>query len=216
MENKGSKRKPLKFKKKHVKTKAEKEEEMINSVSAKIGISSDEVKIKHANFMSKYPSGKMTRNDLIAESKEFLDDDNRFLAGSLFRVFDEDRSGSLEFPEFMIASHCTSLNSSEKLGWIFNVFDADSSGTIDIVEVGRVMKAVFKVSGAEVDQEVTNACIQNVIDALDEDHDGEVSKEEFIKNSMSVAFIAELLKDEDTQSNGFMDMDKKVSDIEIQ
>ena len=182
------------------KTKAEIEDEirkeMFEKLSLKIGSSVEKIDDEYVQFMQKYPKGKMTKQEFLRESKKFLSEDTRFLAGSLFRVFDEDDSGSIEFYEFMMASNCTKLSSLEdKLSWIFNVFDVDGGGTIDVGEVDRIIKALFKMSGKEVEQEVFNACIQNVVDALDEDEDGEITKEEFIQNAMKVGFIHNLMED---------------------
>ena len=49
-----------------------------------------------------------------------------FLAEALFRVFDEDNSGNLNFSEFVQANNVKNLETPEaKLGWMFDAYDAD-------------------------------------------------------------------------------------------
>ena len=58
------------------------------------------------------------------------------LAESLFRVFDEDKSGSLSFEEWVEASQAPALDTTEeKLSWIFTAFDSDGGGSIDYEEI---------------------------------------------------------------------------------
>ena len=98
--------------------KEEIRKEMFEKLSLKIGSSKENIDDEYVQFMQKYPKGKITKQEFLRESKKFLSEDTRFLAGSLFRVFDEDDSGSIEFYEFMMASNCTKLSSLEdKLRW---------------------------------------------------------------------------------------------------
>ena len=52
----------------------------------------------------------MTKEEFIDTSKE-MGDVNKCMAESLFRVFDEDDSGTMDFGEFLMASNCTNMSS---------------------------------------------------------------------------------------------------------
>lgn len=53
-----------------------------------------------------------------------------------FHVFDVDRSGTIDFREFIMAiSASTSGNPQDKLEWAFKMYDIDGTGTIDKTEM---------------------------------------------------------------------------------
>ena len=67
------------------------------------------------------------------------------LAQSLFRVFDEDKSGALSFYEFIQADNVKNLDTPEaKLGWMFDAFDADDGGTVDADEITNIVVGLFR------------------------------------------------------------------------
>ena len=116
------------------------------------------------------------------------------LADSLFRVFDEDDSGALNFYEFMCIKNASIDTPEDKLVWIFTAFDQDGGGTIDVVEIRNIVLALFKISGFEEDEESIENCIDDIRHAVDIDGDGEISKEEFITNAMNCNIISNLIK----------------------
>ena len=74
----------------------------------------------------------------------------------MHRVFDDDKSGTMDFGEFVLATNCTSLSDpQEKVrwpivnmitwyfssrSWIFDVFDEDGGGTIELDEVIKLVR----------------------------------------------------------------------------
>ena len=73
------------------------------------------------------------------------------LAESLFRVFDEDKSGSLSFEEWVEASQAPALDTTEeKLSWIFTAFDSDGGGSIDYEEITDICQVELPTTVREV------------------------------------------------------------------
>ena len=78
------------------------------------------VKQFYQGFLQDCPSGKMTQEDLInlyevlfpkTKSKVFCD--------NLFRAYDEDGDGYIDFKEFMLALNCTTHGTvAEKIKWV--------------------------------------------------------------------------------------------------
>ena len=117
------------------------------------------------------------------------------LAESLFRVFDADKSGNLDFFEFVQANSVKNLNTPEdKLGWMFDAFDADDGGTVDRDEITDIVVGLFRLGGIEEDEDLLAACVFDVIEAVDQEGDGDISKDEFVKNAMNCKFIYNMLK----------------------
>ena len=116
------------------------------------------------------------------------------LAESLFWVFDEDKSNTLNFYEYMHVRQAMSFTTpEEKLGWIFSAFDEDQGGTIDVLEIKNVVAGLFRMAGLEVDKEKIVSCVSEIRFALDEDRNWSISKEEFVANGMRSKFISSLL-----------------------
>ena len=162
-------------------------EDMFKALVGKLSLSKEEISQNYDQFMKTCPDGEMTKT-------QFLADQGGSLAESLFRVFDEDGSGSMDFTEYMLANNCTSLaQPQEKLSWIFNVFDEDGGGSIDIDEVIKLVIGLANMGGVEAEREVLLACVQDILEAIDVDRDGDITREEFVNNAMKSSFIRNML-----------------------
>ena len=116
-------------------------------------------------------------------------------AQALFRVFDEDNSGTLSFYEYMQAANLKKMqNPEDKLMWIFSAFDADGGGSIDVEEIREIVVWLFRLAGIEEDEDLLASCSIDVRETIDEDKDGDISMEEFVKNAMNSRFVAGMLK----------------------
>ena len=63
------------------------------------------------------------------------------MAQAVFKVYDTDESGTMDFTEYMLAINATNLNTAEdKLMWMFDVFDKDGGGTISVDEIKELLK----------------------------------------------------------------------------
>ena len=61
-------------------------------------------------------------------------------------MFDNDKSGKLDFVEYMMAVQSTQLRSpEEKLNWIFKMYDKDFSGSIETDELRQMFVTLFEV-----------------------------------------------------------------------
>ena len=117
----------------------------------------------------------------------------------------------------MFLSHTSTLLF--RLSWIFNVFDEDGGGSIDVEEVHKLVLSLLQLTEAgDMGEESVQACIQvrniivvrgekiemcsqAIIQTMDEDGDGTISKEEFIDNALKIEFINNILNGEDEPNN---------------
>ena len=70
------------------------------------------------------------------------------LSRHIWRIYDTNMDGFIDFKEFMMALYVMSSGSSEEnLKQIFRVFDINSDGTIDVEEMKRIVKDLSKHDG---------------------------------------------------------------------
>jgi len=63
----------------------------------------------------------------------------------LFNAFDSDRSGTIDFREFMLAvTMCSSAEPEDKLRFCFRSLDVDNNGYLDRQEVLYAVRLLFK------------------------------------------------------------------------
>ncbi len=68
----------------------------------------------------------------------------------LFKSFDTDGSGEIDFVEFMTAVSVTAKGDvKEKLTLAFKMFDLDKNGTVDRKEMEKIMEAIYDLLGEE-------------------------------------------------------------------
>ena len=93
----------------------------------------------HKGFLKDCPDGELTRTQFVEMyTKIFPERNAENFSENVFRTFDTDRSGTIDFREFMLALHVTSNGTpEEKLKWAFRMYDVDGNGTIDIHEMKR-------------------------------------------------------------------------------
>ena len=67
-------------------------------------------------------------------------------ADYVFNVFDADKSGSIDFKEFICALSVTSRGKMEdKLDWAFQLYDIDGDGKISYDEMLTIVEAIYKM-----------------------------------------------------------------------
>ena len=89
----------------------------------------------------------------------------------MFNQVDTDKSGFIDYSEFVVASmNQSSLTSNERLQAAFKMFDKDGGGSISTDEIKQVLSFGQTLSAEVIDQ---------IIKQVDENGDGEISYDEF-------------------------------------
>ena len=175
-------------------SEAEAKSKMVLTIQIKTGLSVEKVKEQHCQFLTICPDGAMTKENFVELSREGLGDQADDVADSMFEVFDIDDSGTMDFTEYMLAINSTGLNTTEdKLKWMFDVFDKDGGGSISSEEIDILLQGLFEMSGQEFEENDLENVTRDIMEAIDADGDGEVTKDEFIENAMKCQFIAGML-----------------------
>lgn len=144
---------------------------------------------------------------------------------SVFRTFDQDNSGAIDFKEFLLAISVTSKGTPEqKLEFAFKMYDIDSSGSIEEVEMVKVievrrrlggpygphpktasLQAIFDMLGVDLPSErrleLARERARLIFERLDMNKDERLTAEEFVKGCLSDDEVLHLLTNMDrTQS----------------
>lgn len=89
------------------------------------------------------PTGQLSKKKFIEVYSGFFPDGNaEEFCTHVFRTFDKDNSGKIDFKEFLLAINITSGGRpKEKLEWAYQMYDIDGNGTIErneMIEIIRV------------------------------------------------------------------------------
>jgi serine/threonine-protein phosphatase 2B regulatory subunit len=102
------------------------------------------------------------------------------LLGRIIAIFDTNKDEEIEFNEFVnaLATFTNKDDLEGKLRFVFQVYDIDNDGFISNGELFQVLKMM-------VGSNLTDVQLQNIVDKTileaDEDKDGKISYDEFVK-----------------------------------
>lgn len=118
--------------------------------------------------------GKLSKNEIMDGYEEhfgkLLNEDE---VDKLFNDVDTDKSGFIDYSEFIVATMNQKKNlSEEKLTAAFKLFDTDGNGTISPAE----LKEVLSSSG-----QISDETIEEILKQADENNDGEIEYDEFVE-----------------------------------
>merc|ERR1719220_1093705 len=122
----------------------------------------------------------------------------------LFRIFDKNGDGSIDFKEFMIATDMSSCGDpAEKLRWAFRMYDKDNSGEIDLDEMVEIFCLMYSIQGFTEEEAIERA--GKVFRMYDKDNSGGLAEDEFVKGCLEDGELLQLLN----ASPGTEEMNKK-------
>ncbi|XP_060519431.1 frequenin-1 [Cylas formicarius] len=156
-----------------------------------------EIRQWHKGFLKDCPNGLLTEQGFIKIYKQFFPqgDPSKF-ASLVFRVFDENNDGSIEFEEFIRALSVTSRgNLDEKLQWAFRLYDVDNDGFITRDEMYNIVDAIYQMVGQQPseDENTPQKRVDKIFDQMDKNHDDRLTLEEFREGSKADPRIVQAL-----------------------
>ncbi|XP_013774844.1 frequenin-1-like [Limulus polyphemus] len=128
----------------------------------------------------------------------FPEGDPATFASLVFRVFDENKDGTIEFEEFIRALSVTSRgNLDEKLVWAFKLYDVDNDGYITREEMYSIVDAIYQMMGSkaqpETEEDNPKRRVDKIFEQLDKNQDNKLSMEEFREGSKQDPKIVQAL-----------------------
>ncbi|XP_077090236.1 guanylyl cyclase-activating protein 1 [Siphateles boraxobius] len=146
-----------------------------------------EMHLWYKKFMTECPSGQLT----LHEFKQFfglrgLDPEANAYIEQMFRTFDMNKDGYIDFIEYVAALSLVMRGKMEhKLRWYFRLYDVDGNGCIDRHELLNIIKAIRAINGSESQEVSAEDFTNSVFDRIDINGDGELSLEEFVAGARS-------------------------------
>jgi len=163
-------------------------EEDLNYIARNTAMDKTAVENQYKNFLKKHPDGQISRKSFHAMMTEcYPGTDTEKLEKHIFRMYDTNKDGHIDFREFMIVLYIMSNGTpQENLKQIFRVFDINNDGFISLKELQRIVKDLFHLINEENADEASQELLaQSAFNEMDENHDGQVSEEEFIEACMN-------------------------------
>ncbi|KAL1310821.1 hypothetical protein AAFC00_001058 [Neodothiora populina] len=143
----------------------------------------------YKGFLKDCPSGMLTKEEFQKIYKQFFPfGDPSSFADYVFNVFDADKSGSIDFKEFICALSVTSRGKMEdKLDWAFQLYDIDGDGKISYEEMLAIVEAIYKMVGSMVklpeDEDTPEKRVRKIFRMMDKDENGSLDMAEFKEGS---------------------------------
>merc|ERR1739845_318725 len=157
-------------------------DEDIEALSKSSGLEKEEVKKAFNNFVAEHPDGRMKPKAFREMMSQALPKkDASKMEKHVFRAYDSNNDGYIDFVEFMVIFYIMADGTAEEvLGKIFRVFDVNSDGTISNKEMKRLVKDMYGLLKAEDPNVAADKMIaKSAFAEMDKNEDGKVSLEEF-------------------------------------
>jgi Ca2+-binding EF-hand superfamily protein len=161
----------------------------------------------HTGFLKDCPTGILTKEEFQKIYRQFFPfGDPTSFADYVFKVFDSDKSGTIDFKEFICALSVTSRGKMEdKLDWAFQLYDIDGDGKISYEEMLAIVEAIYKMVGMAVsahqmleltlvvqvgsmvklpeDEDTPEKRVRKIFRMMDKDENGSLDMAEFKEGS---------------------------------
>merc|ERR1711892_1291277 len=155
----------------------------IEDLKESSGFTEEQIKEAFQAFVTDHPNGKMKPKDFRdMMSKALPKKDAIKMEKHVFRIYDSNNDGYIDFSEFMLIFFIMSDGTPEEvLTKIFRVFDVNSDGSITQKEMTKLIKDMYGLLKSEGPNLAAKDLVsKSAFAEMDKDQDGKVTTAEFI------------------------------------
>ena len=171
-------------------------DEDVSEIVKTSGMTEERVREAFENFVKEHPNGKMKPKAfremmLFAMPKK----DAAKMEKHVFRIYDANNDGYVDFVEFMVVYIIMSGGSQEEvLKKMFRLFDVNSDGVISKKEMTRLVKDMYGLlKKDDPNISASDLIAKSAFVEMDKDGDGKVSLEEFTNACLAEKDFSKLL-----------------------
>ena len=170
--------------------------EDIDALAATTGLEETQIKKTFEEFVTKHPDGKISKDVFHKMMAQALPEKDAVkMEKNVFRLYDTNGDGCIDFTEFMTTFHIMADGTPEEvLSKIFRVFDVNGDGFITIKEMRKLTTDLYGLLKAkDPNVAATDLIAKTAFAEMDKDLDGRVSVTEFISACMAQEAFSQML-----------------------
>ncbi|XP_041726647.1 recoverin-like [Coregonus clupeaformis] len=181
--------------------------ELLEDLKSNTKYNEAELCVWYQSFLKECPTGRITKEQFEGIYASFFPNaDPTEYARHVFRSFDTNADGQLDFKEYIVALHLTSGGKTlQKLEWAFALYDVDGNGTISKNEIQEIVKSIFNMIPEEdqkdlpEDENTPDKRADKVWDFFGKKEDDKIAEREFIQGVMDNKDILRLIQFDEPQ-----------------
>ncbi|XP_076607756.1 recoverin a [Chaetodon auriga] len=181
--------------------------ELLEDLKSNTKYSEAELCTWYQSFLKECPSGKISKEQFEGIYASFFPNaDPTEYARHVFRSFDTNADGTLDFKEYIVALHLTSGGKTlQKLEWAFALYDVDGNGTISNNEILEIVRSIFNMIPPEdqknlpEDENTPEKRAEKIWEFFGKKENDKISEGEFIQGVMDNKDILRLIQYDEPQ-----------------